>query len=306
MYNYILHFLYVKFVMYIIKLSGYTINRQSIKTKRRKDMPDYENRLLVHPRGSIWKCKFPELDSAEVKPGVQTGYRPVLILSSDIGNYTNESVVIALITSNKVRAKLSINVGFENASGDYNVILCNQLQTVHKSRLTTFMGVVPEYTLKEVDKAIKTALFIQDSSVDIQSIESIVDRIIEAKTQEIKEESIITQESVNNIAEKLEELFKDVLLPFEKKIKQKQIEEVKEVAPIATALTGEGTYEELEQQENTDYSRKPRGYWTEEKKKEFILDRDKMTFDELIKKWGIKDKKTAYQLYYRFNKSVDK
>lgn len=264
-------------------------------------MPDYENRLLVYPRGSVWKCKLPELEEAET--GVQTGYRPVLILSSDIGNYTNESVVIALITSNKARTKWSINVGFENESGECNVVLCNQIQTINKNRLVRFVGMLPQSVMTQVEIAVRKAMVIQESSLDISNLEKLVDRIIEAKQSSIENDRItLTQQGVNDIASKLEKLFEDVLIPFDRELKQKELDSLEKVAPIATALIASNTENETEIDTKTE--RKPKGFWTDERKRELIRDADTLSQEETLSKWGINNKKTLYQMVYKFKKSI--
>lgn len=277
-------------------------------------MPDYLNRLLLYPRGSVWKVQLIETEKSET--GVQTGYRPALIISNDMGNYTSDSVMVALITSNKNRTKWGINVGFENELGECNVVLCNQIQTINKNRLVKFMGVMPVQVMNQIETAIRKAMFIQDYSLDISQLEKTVDRIIEAKTSELQDSQVIlTQQGVNDIANKLEQLFEDVLIPFDRSIKQRDLEKIRESAPIASALvqadkileqnTEIGQDDGQTEIEIKHYDqRKSKGFWTKEHKLELLDDNKALSQEEVLSKWGISNKRTLYQMVYKFKKDL--
>lgn len=51
---------------------------------------------------------------------------------------------------------------------------------------------------------------------------------------------------------------------------------------------------------NHKYCRKLR-YWTPDKVNEFISDKDKLTLDEWMNKWGYTDRKAIMKLYYTFS-----
>lgn len=284
---------------------------------------------LMYPRGSIWKCNCSDILAEE---GVQAGTRPALIISSDSGNSTAASVIVAFITSNIDRAKYSINVGFTNADGAENVILCNQIRTIHKKNLVRFMGFVTPKVLDRVDKAIKISLNLKESSLDLSGLEEVVQNVIDKKITEIQDhQPVVTQDAVNNIAAQIEKLFTDVLIPLDNKLKQERKEGIAESAPIASTLVkghtelsergqvkaepepeaikakpeiikAEQTQSAIKQEPEKVEQRKHRGFWTDEKKMEFIQDKENMPLSKVVEKWHISSKKSAYQMYYTFKR----
>lgn len=290
-------------------------------------------KVITHPRGAIY---FVNIEfAAEEAKGVQTGNRPCVVISSDIGNTSSDSVMIALITS-KDKANKGINVPFVNWNGEENVVLCNQIHTVSKKWLTNkCFGILPSSIMKEVDKQLAVALNISRNNVDISEITQAVNKIIEARKAEmIKEKQPITQKVVGEIANSLEKLFVDVLVPMEKEAKAQQKEEIIKEAPVLTAYTNAEVKETEEAEEikseNDDEdkvkkladtfivtdepteikenakpkTKRPKGFWTEEKMMEFIHDKEKMPLSELKKKWEIEKSPTVYQMYYTYKKKL--
>ena len=51
-------------------------------------------------------------------------------------------------------------------------------------------------------------------------------------------------------------------------------------------------------------TKRPKGFWTEEKMMEFIHDKEKMPLSELKKKWEIEKSPTVYQMYYTYKKKL--
>lgn len=296
-------------------------------------------KVITHPRGAIY---FVNIEfTAEESKGVQTGNRPCVVISSDTGNTSSDSVMIALITS-KDKANKGINVPFVNWNGEENVVLCNQIHTVSKKWLTNkCFGILPSSIMKEVDKQLAVALNISRNNIDISEITQAVNKIIEARKAEmIKEKQPITQKVVGEIASSLEKLFVDVLVPMEKEAKAQQKEEVIKSAPVLTAYTNAEIKEAKEAKEtakteeiksenddedkvekladtfiDTDEhteikedtkskTKRPKGFWTEEKMMEFIHDKEKMPLSELKKKWEIEKSPTVYQMYYTYKKKL--
>lgn len=271
-------------------------------------------KILAYPRGSVWKCN---LGNGDIAPGVQSGYRPVVIISDNKGNQTNSSVLVAMITSNSDKSKYAINVPFINEQGDETVILCNQIKTVNKSILKTFMGMLPSNVMFEVEKAIKYAMGMSEEQIDLERFNRVIDRIIASKREELTRPNVnITQDVVDNIAIKVEDLFRDLLIPMEIKASNNRAKEIQEKAPIATSFMSatkpaaeeaQQTNNQLKDTDKNEIQKKknPRGFWTRERKLQFIEDKEKMELSALIEKYNLSNGKTAMQMYYTFKTKLD-
>lgn len=291
-------------------------------------MDKFERNLLRYPRGSVWNA---DLSYLPKESGVQSGDRPVLIFSSDIGNYSSDSVMCLTITSNMDKAGHSVNVSFMNDRNEENVILCNQMHTINKSRLKSMVGILPEYIINKAEEAHSMACGSKRPEANIECVEKAVNNIIVAfeKRSLIEHNKVrLEQEQVNKIAAQLEEIFRDVVIPLER---------AKKEAPILTAFTesktveqpkvAESTQKTTEEAESTSTEikdnsaesktnaapknkekssdRKPRGFWTEEKKAEFIEDRHKLSIEDLMQKWNFASIKSVYSMYYVFRRDLD-
>lgn len=267
-------------------------------------------KIISHPRGAIYFCNIEFAEGTDIK-GIQSGNRPCVVISNDDGNSTSDVVTVALITSKENKSNLSINVPFINWNGEENVVLCNQLHTVNKKWLTSkCFGVMPEKLMKEVDKALTISLGLKTTSVDISDITSTVDKIIKAKVSEINSNKTdVTQETVSKIAEQLEKMFIEVLVPA----KEKQVKAIKESAPVLNAyvesklVTETKNVNKVESKQETKVItlKKPKGFWTDQNKREFIRDKETMPLSDLKAKWKIDNPKSIYQMYYKFKKDIN-
>ena len=104
-----------------------------------------------YKRGQIY-----DIGASELLPGEQAITRPGLIVSSDVGNRTNQSVIITFLTT--MQKERSINYGPIKATGKLAYVQCNQLQTVSKKRIGKIMGQLSENEMREVDKRLDEAL----------------------------------------------------------------------------------------------------------------------------------------------------
>ncbi len=90
----------------------------------------------------------------------QGGNRPVIIVQNNIGNLYSPTVIVAVLTSkNKKKLPTHINIhsGEANIPAD-SIVLLEQLRTIDKFRLKTFLGTVSDEKMKEIDKAMLVSL----------------------------------------------------------------------------------------------------------------------------------------------------
>ena len=86
---------------------------------------------------------------------IQHGIRPVVIVSNDIGNHYSEVVLVAPITS---RNKTKLPTHVEIKLGRKSTILCEQLTTVHKSKLYNKLHTLSEEEMSALDGALCVSL----------------------------------------------------------------------------------------------------------------------------------------------------
>lgn len=100
---------------------------------------------------------------ADLRPVVgseQGGIRPCLIIQNDMGNTYSPTVVIAAMTTqSKSNIPTHISVSPEDYCLDINTtILLEQLRTIDKSRLSSFVGRLSDSTMQRVDEALCISL----------------------------------------------------------------------------------------------------------------------------------------------------
>ena len=105
-----------------------------------------------------------DIFSAELANGIgseQSGKRPVLVISNDIGNKNSGTVIIAAITSKTERkhimpthCRIQAQCGLVRVS----YILLEQIQTVDKSRLNERLGKLDAEVMRKVNKALAVSV----------------------------------------------------------------------------------------------------------------------------------------------------
>ncbi|MBR1585639.1 MAG: type II toxin-antitoxin system PemK/MazF family toxin [Clostridia bacterium] len=111
-------------------------------------------------RGDIY---FANLDP--VVGSEQGGVRPVLIIQNDLGNRFSPTVIILPLTSKTGKAPLRTHVPLLPPQGGIrrpSVILCEQVRTLEKSRLTRRLGRLTNEKMALVEKALAAAVGVED------------------------------------------------------------------------------------------------------------------------------------------------
>lgn len=125
----------------------------------------------------------------------QSGFRPVIIIQNNVGNRFSPTVVIATITSKLGKANVPTHVTIEGYGlKSKSVIEAEQIKTIDKNRLKSYIGRVDDYvTINKIKKAIEIS-----TAQDINPLDRIKDEdireIIEDKLDSIRTyERIITE-----------------------------------------------------------------------------------------------------------------
>ncbi len=103
-----------------------------------------------------------DLFYADLNPVIgseQGGIRPVLVVQNNIGNMHSPTIVVLPITSSKkpilpVHAKVDDTDLLTNGS----IVLAEQIRTIDKRRLRSYIGSLDSDAMKRVDEIIKISL----------------------------------------------------------------------------------------------------------------------------------------------------
>lgn len=120
-----------------------------------------------YSRGTVWWCD----DYLNLQiPGVQSGRRPVLIVSSNSRGSSQSVEVLKLTLTDKSETCTSINIPI--TYGDTtSYALCNQHFTINTKFLSEYMYTVSESTMKKIE----SGLLIAQGMSDLAEIKEIVD-----------------------------------------------------------------------------------------------------------------------------------
>lgn len=115
---------------------------------------------------------------ADLRPVVgseQGGIRPCVIIQNDIGNQYSPTVIVATMTTQaKKELPTHIAVSDEDYCLDPNTtILLEQLRTIGKSRLQSFVGRLSDGTMKRVDDALHISLALNKEEKGVDKLEDL-------------------------------------------------------------------------------------------------------------------------------------
>ena len=116
---------------------------------------------MVIKRGDIYYANLSPVVGAE-----EGGMRLVVVISNDEINRYTSTVVVAAITSKKIKLNSSrVRFSGENIGlvEDYYVILLEQIRTLDKIRIKEKMGHIDDEKMKEVDQALQVSLNLQNT-----------------------------------------------------------------------------------------------------------------------------------------------
>lgn len=94
----------------------------------------------------------------------QGGIRPVIIVQNNVGNAHSPTTIICPITSKMTKAKLPTHLYLNNAKlsegslSVHGIILAEQIRVIDKSRLSTYMGMLKEERMKDLDRVLSVSL----------------------------------------------------------------------------------------------------------------------------------------------------
>ena len=107
-----------------------------------------------------------EIYYADLNPVVgseQGDYRPVLIVQNNTGNRYSPTVIIIPITGKNRKAPLPTHIPLSKVCGleKDSMALAEQIRTIDRSRLGSYIGYVGKGVLSQVDKALFISVGLQ-------------------------------------------------------------------------------------------------------------------------------------------------
>ena len=113
-------------------------------------------------RGQIWLVDFNRKSEKEINK-----IRPSLVVSNNIQNEFDEQIIMAPLTSDEIKEIADYEVFVKNTKetglDKPSKVLLQRVKAVEKElRLINYLGEVDKETMKEVEKALKTVLYLED------------------------------------------------------------------------------------------------------------------------------------------------
>ena len=108
-------------------------------------------------RGEIYYADLDPVIGSE-----QGGERPVIILQNNKGNRHSPTVIVAPLTSNRVKTALPTHVEIHAAGlRTTSLVLLEQIRTIDKQRISDFVGVATDVEMKDIEKALLTSVGVE-------------------------------------------------------------------------------------------------------------------------------------------------
>ncbi len=106
-------------------------------------------------KGSIYYADLDPVIGSE-----QGGIRPVVILQNSIQNYYSETTVVAPITTKVKTGGFHVFLKADKTLKNDSVILLEQIRTIDKSRLLTYIGKLSQEHYRKVNNALKKMFYL--------------------------------------------------------------------------------------------------------------------------------------------------
>ena len=272
---------------------------------------------IRYKRGTIWFYKDNNEDSntrAGFRSHVQSNARPVLIVSSDFGNSHSPVVnVVPLTTANK---ECSVNVPMETEDGVLNHILCNQIKTIDAKDLSHYISTVDDETMAKVDKTINCVLGISTPRIEksLKDIETMIQNVVTMKFNDLSTRDEFDT-IVENIAKGLENTYGNLMEQYinnlnsaEKRIKEQapELAKASEIHNTKSEDISDEISEIIHEKRNGTRNTKPKGYWTLQRKYQYVSDFDSHDIEWIMKTYEIDTKEQAKRHYYQYKWQINK
>ena len=271
------------------------------------------------------QMEFEGFKGKRYKTSIQHGNRPWLVVSNNEGNNSARTCNVVPITTEQGKTEIPVHVRFE-FEGIPQLILVEQPRTVDIAALGEYMCTVSDEVLEQVEKAqaiqfaIRPSVTYLDITLDkvTTHLKNLVAYILQEKQVLIeRQEELITNgggavpmSNIEDAALQLGEMIEDLvgvskpekpaevfkpqpahgsqIEKFNQRLaKSQQIKQQEQPKTQPTAVGEEITTQKLK-----------RNSWTEESRRAYLADCDKMTPQEVMTKYGFKSVQSVFQTKY--------
>lgn len=109
-----------------------------------------------YARGMVYWADIPRYEN---NPNVQSGMRPCIIVSNDIGNQFSKVVTVVPCTTNTDRNPEQVtHMILKLGRDEDSLVLCENIMTINKDLLKGFMGMLGEDLIDELNQALSATL----------------------------------------------------------------------------------------------------------------------------------------------------
>ena len=271
------------------------------------------------------QMEFEGFKGKRYKTSIQHGNRPWLVVSNNEGNNSARTCNVVPITTEQGKTEIPVHVRFE-FEGIPQLILVEQPRTVDIAALGEYMCTVSDEVLEQVEKAqaiqfaIRPSVTYLDITLDkvTTHLKNLVAYILQEKQVLIeRQESLITNgggavpmSNIEDAALQLGEMIED-LVGVSKPEKPTEVSKPQpahgsQIEKFNQRLAKSQQIKQQEQpktqptavgEEITTQKRK-RNSWTEESRRAYLADCDKMTPQEVMTKYGFKSVQSVFQTKY--------
>lgn len=113
-------------------------------------------------RGDVFWAKVPYVQDLTTSV-----YRPVIIISNNIGNKHSDNVIVIPTTTQMKHLDLPTNVSIgSKITGTSSLALCEHVRILHKSRLGAYIGHLSRKRMKSVENALLIAIGLEETTED--------------------------------------------------------------------------------------------------------------------------------------------
>lgn len=99
------------------------------------------------------------LNTEPIVGSEQGGPRPAVVIQNDMGNKYSPTVIIAPVTTKAKKYNMPTHVCLTSKCLQReSMVLLEQIKTVDKSRIESYIGTVSEEEMKMIDKALRISL----------------------------------------------------------------------------------------------------------------------------------------------------
>lgn len=131
-------------------------------------------------RGMVYWADIPRYEN---NPNVQSGMRPCIIVSNDIGNQFSKVVTVVPCTTNTDRNPEQVtHMILKLGRDEDSLVLCENIMTINKDLLKGFMGMLGPDLITELNKALSATLgLVEVAEPKIKIIEKTPEEKLEEK-----------------------------------------------------------------------------------------------------------------------------